>query len=205
MKEFFYASKEAIQSLSFGILLLFLFNCSTPWYRTLPNEELPSTRNFFGVWKKKTNSRAAINSSWHKNQWSESIYLRSDFTFTKVYEASDLVGREKHENTVIGKGVFKVNGNWILLETKSIFAEKKLNGVIEKKEERSQESALLYYYSVEGNLIIPMIYDMGYKEKDFGVKDGVSKPFDDKNPNFFQYIKIYAFKEFQSHAYYPEN
>ena len=49
-----------------------------------------------------------------------------------------------------------------------------------------------------------MIYDMGYEEKDFGVKDGVVIPYDEKSPNFFRFIKIYAFKEFQSHAYYPD-
>ena len=46
-----------------------------------------------------------------------------------------------------------------------------------------------YYYYLDGNLIIPMIYDMGYEEKDFGVKDGVSKPFDDTNPNFLSILK----------------
>lgn len=160
---------------------------------------------YFGVWKKRTNPRSAINSTWYKNFWSETIELKNDFTFKKTYEAYDTIGRTEMQTKVVGQGIYKTKGNWILLQTKSISSSKTKDGKIEKKEESAKESSLLYYYSVEGNLIIPMIYDMAYNEKDFGVKDGVSKPFDDKNLNFFRYIKIYAFKEFQSHAYYPEN
>lgn len=184
--------------------LLFI-GCQKQWYRSLPTEREVSTHNFYGLWQKKTNPRSPINSSWHKNWWSEKIHLRQDQTFVKIYESEDLIGKISIRHKVEGKGTFRTHKNWILLETKQIEQIEWQGEELKKKESKEVDSALLYYYYLDGNLIIPMIYDMGYNEKDFGVKDGVFIPYDEKNFNFFQYIKIYAFKEFQSHAYYLGN
>ncbi len=190
------------------LLLLALFltlDCQSVWYRSLPEEKSIASRSYIGLWRKKTNPRSAINSSWHRNNWSEKIQFEEGGRFIKTYESEDLIGRSLKQIKIEGQGTYRVQKNWILLETKVINHIEKLDGEIKKKESNTVDSALLYYYYLDGNLIIPMIYDMGYREKDFGVKDGVSVPYDDKNFNFFRYIKIYAFKEFQSHAYYPEN
>ncbi len=186
------------------ISILFL-DCQRVWYRSLPENSHVSSNHFIGLWQKRTNPRSAINSSWHKNHWSEKIYFRKDFTFVKTYESEDFIGKSLAYLKVEGTGSYRIHKNWILLETKKIEQIEKLDGEIKKNVIKPFDSGLLYYYYLDGNLIIPMIYDMGYNEKDFGVKDGVSIPFDDTNSNFFRYIKIYAFKEFQSHAYYPEN
>lgn len=192
--------KLALVFFSFAFL-----NCSQPWYRSIPGSNQLHPGKFVGIWSKKTNPRSAINSSWHKNNWTEKIVLHNDWNFVKTYESEDFIGESLRYKKVIGRGIYKTYKDWILLQTKSIELIEKQDGELKKKSIKPYESDLLYYYYLDGNLIIPMIYDMAYNEKDFGVKDGVSKPFDDKNLNFFRYIKIYAFKEFQSHAYYPEN
>jgi len=189
------------------LVLLFFFEivgCQTPWYRKLPSKDKILSQNLVGVWTKKTNPRSAINSSWHKNTWTEKIVLQTSDQFIKIYHSETWIGNRQILRKVEGFGNFTIQNNWILLETKTLKLLEKEGDKIIKNESKTFESSLLYYYYKEGNLIIPMIYDMGYEEKDFGVKDGVVTAYDDKSPNFFRYIKIYAFKEFQSHAYYPD-
>ena len=189
----------------FFLLFFLIVECQTPWYRKLPNEEKGLNPNLVGVWTKKTNPRSAINSSWHKNTWTEKIVLQTSDQFVKTYHSETWIGNRQILRKVEGFGTFTIQNNWILLETKTLKLIEKEDDKLMKNESKIFESSLLYYYYKEGNLIIPMIYDMGYEEKDFGVKDGVVIPYDEKSPNFFRFIKIYAFKEFQSHAYYPEN
>ncbi len=185
--------------------LIFFQDCRNDWYRELPDQpKVEGIRNFVGVWKKKSNPRSAINSPWHKNEWVEKILFHPDLTFTKTYDSKDWVGNSLVERKVEGKGIYAVHGNWILLTTKQIQSTEKRDGQLYQNLSNNSESSLLYYYYIDKDLIIPMIYDMGYEEKNFGVKDGVKTAHDDANPNFFHYIKIYAFKEFQSHAYYPD-
>ncbi|MBK8399077.1 MAG: hypothetical protein IPL26_28040 [Leptospiraceae bacterium] len=197
---------RVLESICIYSIILILTACQPEWYRKLPEpREEGSSKNYTGVWTKKPNPRSAINSSWHKNEWFETIEFRSDSTFTKTYRSKDWIGTELTERFVEGKGTYSVQKNWILLLTKQIRTEEKRSGQLEKNLINESESSLIYYYYKEKNLIIPMIYEMGYEEKNFGVKDGVKVPYDENNPNFFHFIKIYAFKEYQSHAYYPGN
>lgn len=196
-----YQSNAKIRFLPLVFLIL---ECQTPWYRQLPLSKLETRQDLIGIWQKKTNPRSPINSSWYKNTWSEKIILQSGNKFIKIYESEDWIANDSIYRKVEGFGTYSSMNNWILLETKTLRITRKEGEELVKNESKSFESSLLYYYYRDENLIIPMIYDVGYEEKDFGVKDGINQPYDDKSSNFFTFLKIYAFKEFQSHAYYLE-
>jgi hypothetical protein len=156
-----------MKRLALAFFSFVFLNCSQPWYRSIPGSNRLETGKFVGVWSKKTNPRSAINSSWHKNKWTEKIVLHNDLSFVKTYESEDFIGESVSYKKVIGRGIYKTHKDWILLQTKSIEMTEKQDGELKKNSIKPYESDLLYYYYLEGNLIIPMIYDMGYEEKRF--------------------------------------
>lgn len=185
----------------FTTLILFFSYCKEDWIRKLPPDEKKTQINIQGVWAKKAMPISPINSNYYKNEWKEEIEFHSN-TFIKKYESIDKIGDKKIQTKVVGKGEYKTKGNWILLITKQIkrwSSDQNSNDSFQDFDHK-----LLYYYDKKNNVILPMIYDVAYKEKNFGVRDGVNTPYDENDKNFLKYIKIYTYKEYQAHAYFKQ-
>lgn len=179
---------------------VFLYCSSGDWYHDLPKED--DGRQMSGVWKKNTNPRSPINSSWYFYTWSEEIRFNdASRTFERIYTANEKIANKEKILVIKGTGFYLTHKNWLLLKIETLDTRKRENGKIVEESKKSINSSLLYYTYAPGNLLIPMIHDRGFEEKNFGVKDGASEPYLE-NENFFTYIKIYAFKDYQSHAYF---
>ncbi|WP_332460800.1 hypothetical protein [Leptospira ainazelensis] len=156
-----------------------------------------------GMYVRNRPERSHRNTLFYKNTVQERIFLNSaDRTFEKSMRREI---KDKNEYTtyiVIGKGKYSVSGNWVLLET------------LEKGEVEFQGNAeafeivyspfihkLLYHYDSSTKTLVPLLYESGYKEKTFGLMDGVSRPYlEDK---YFQIARNnFLRKEFQFHAYF---
>ncbi len=186
---------------TFLILVLLGMNCaSNEWYRKLPEERSSVKKIFSGKWVKSTNPRSAMNSSWHKNSWSEEIEI-SQNRFKKKFFSTDIVGKTLKTLEINASGEIESNGNWLLLKTKSIDTILNEDGKSVDMKTETYHKSMLYYYNSELNLLFPMIHDRANEEKVFGIKDGVNEPYNEKERNFNLYMKIFAFKDFQPHAY----
>lgn len=197
--------KQYLIKFFFLSTFLIFFRCvSNEWYRNLPEKNYSENFNFNGVWNKSTNPRSAINSSWHKNSWSQKLVI-SDKTFFLEYKSIDLIGKTSYEKEIISKGKIGTKGNWLLLKTESFDTITKKDGKILDKTQESLDKNLLYYFNKEYKLLFPMMYDTMNLEKKFGVLDGVVEPYNEDEENFKLYMKIFAFKEYQPHSYLKEN
>jgi hypothetical protein len=187
----------------FFFLNCLVFSCAeNDWYRKLPQKK--DKVNIDGVWERKIQSRSAQTSNWHRETGKEWIEFNqpSPGMFTKTSVRKNFYGSEVVTDTIVGRGIFSVSGNWVLFTTQEI---KIIHKEIDKtccNEYKKYEHRLLYYYDTVNLLIIPMKYEFGYQEYDFGVIDGVTNPYDENDKNFQLYVKIYSFKEFHSHAYF---
>ena len=182
----------------------FIFqNCYPSWIQSLPDREYKENASVKGIWEKRTNARSAMNSSFHKNIWTERIEFDVPVAgeFRKTYEKKDIFGEKIFEKKVTGFGKYQVKGNWVLLLTTELQTEEMESGIIPNRKIENYHYPLLYHYDKETLTIIPMIYDTAYERKNFGVKDGVDIPYNE-DKNFLIYRKAYLQKEFQSHAYY---
>ncbi|HNM05228.1 MAG TPA: hypothetical protein PKK05_20095 [Leptospiraceae bacterium] len=190
----------------FLILVFFLESCSAgggEWYRRLPGEK-KEERNLkmAGLWKKKTHPRSPMKSKYFTSEWDEEILISSDGTFVKKFKERKRKGEETVEELIIGRGTWTAEGNWVLLSTSNI--EKKMMKNNENAEVKSFDTAhqLLYYSVIDRNMIVPMVNDRAYTEREFGVKDGAERPYDENGRGFRTFLKNYSEKEYHSHSYY---
>lgn len=176
----------------------------TSWIRELPKSTNTKNVELSGKYERRTNTKASLTSVYSKNIWTEYIIFGHEKKdeFFKYYESIDTKGISKTIKIILGKGIYQVSGDWILLTT---FKKKEC---INQKESdvdwTNFNHKLLYHYDKKTRTIIPMLYETGYVESNFGVKDGVSEA----NANseiFHSYRKIYTEKEYHSHAYYYSN
>ncbi len=186
-------------------LILLLGDClGKEWYRELPERNYSQNFNFDGVWLKSTNPRSAINSSWHKNSWSQKLVV-SKGKFTLEYKSIDLIGKILQEKEIISRGIAQSKGNWLLLKTESNDIKSSKDGKIVDIFKNSTDKSLLYYFNKEYELLFPMMYDTLISEMKFGVMDGVVEPYNEEERNFRTYMKTFAFKEYQPHSYKKVN
>lgn len=177
------------------------------WIRKLPETKDKPNVVLSGKWERKTQSRAAMGSIWHKEiskEWIE-FDVPQKGEFTKSYSVVNYYGSEKVEEYITGRGKYFVSGNWFLLSTEEqeiIHIDNQTNCC---KGYKKFDHKLLYYYDTINNLIIPMLFESGYIEKEYGVKDGVKDPYKEEDENFKTYIKIYSFKEYHSHSYHKRS
>lgn len=190
----------------FLIIVFLLEFCSAgngEWYRKLPGEKR-EVRNLklAGLWKKKTHPRSPMKSKYFVSDWEEEILISADGTFLKKFKERKRKGEETVEELIIGQGNWATEGNWILLSTSNI--EKKMMKNNENAEKESFDTAhqLVYYSITERNMIVPMVNDRAYTEREFGVKDGAEKPYDENGKGFRTFLKNYSEKEYHSHSYY---
>lgn len=155
-----------------------------------------------GLWKKKTHPRSPMKSKFFISEWEEEIHLLADGTFVKKFKERKKEGAETAEELIVGHGNWTTEGNWILLSTSNI--EKKMMKNNENADIKSFDTAhqLLYYSVIDRNMIMPMMNDRAYTEREFGVKDGAGKPYDENDRGFRVFLKIYSEKEYHSHSYY---
>lgn len=144
-----------------------------------------------------------MNSAWHANSWSEEIYFDrpKSGSFVKSYRNTNLYGSKKVEERITGRGIYQVKGNWILLETKELQQVKIENGKTCCEGFKPYSHKLLYYYYAEEKALLPMLYEAGYQEQNFGVSDGAGAAYQ-VDENFKTYLQIYTRKEYHSHAYF---
>jgi hypothetical protein len=186
-----------------SILVLFAIHCSsTEWYRKLPDQKEPDSNLPLGIWKKRVNPRMPMNSTFFQDKVKEEILLKLDNQFEKFYESELHKGENTYRIWMKGEGLYFTNGNWILFETKKVLIREYENNFLKKEKVVEKENRVLYYFWKKESLIIPMIYEKAFEEKNFGVKDGVTRPYDESEKNFYNYIRIYTYKEFQPHAYF---
>ncbi|MCB1178152.1 MAG: hypothetical protein KDK36_11275 [Leptospiraceae bacterium] len=184
-------------------LILGIISCSSSkWYRKLPEHSLKKVKIPSGKWKKGINPRMPMNSPVYKDDVLETIKLYEDDSFEKTYSSTVNYSNTSLKILKKGKGRYEINGNWILLKLEELDEKEFENNLLKNEKVVEKENTLLYYFWEKENLIIPMIYEKAFEEKDFGVKDGVTRPYDESEKNLYNYIRIYAFKEFQSHAYF---
>jgi len=186
---------------NFSILLLFSFCKSEEWYRRLPDDKRESSNFIIGVYQKKNQNRAPMNSKIYKNDIDEKIIFFKNGEFKKEFIQNEENGFLNKILDINIQGKYFINGNWVLLHYlnyTSIVSEKSTktykNSSLNKK--------LLYYYNDKKKYIIPMVYELGLLEKDFGVKDGVKIPYKEDDPLFLISLKNYSEKEFRTHAYF---
>lgn len=190
---------------SYFCLLFFIIQCSSQnseWFRRLPNQKLPIEEIPLGKYQKKIFSRAPLNSPniFHENR--EEIFLLSGMQFSRFYLSKWKQGSFEREFQISAKGYYQKNGKWVLLTTTQIHYEFFENQSKIQERKVDVKSSLLYYFWKNEKVLVPMLYEKGFEEKNFGVKDGVSIPYDDSNPIFLRYLRFYTYEEYQSHGYF---
>ncbi|PJZ55065.1 hypothetical protein [Leptospira adleri] len=192
--------------LSVFVLLILIAGCTPNWIRELPAAG-PSEKDINsvpgGMYIRNRPERSHMNTLFYKNVVQERIFLNSaERTFEKSMRREV---KDKNEYTtyiVSGKGKYSVSGNWVLLETQEK-GEAEFQGNAEAFEIVYSPfiHKLLYHYDSSTKTLVPLLYESGYKEKTFGLMDGVSQPYlEDK---YFQIArKNFLRKEFQFHAYF---
>lgn len=185
------------------VWVLCLISCNRQeWIRKLPPEHKKPVK-IQGRWARNTKPKSPINSFWYKNNWSEEIYFDRPKKgyFIKLYKNTNKYGSRIVVQIITGRGKYTISGNWLLLHTTE-------REIIEKKDDKSCcsgfesfEHRLLYYYHREQKALLPMLYETGYTESNYGVVDGCSKPYQ-VDENFRTYLQIYSQKEYHSHAYF---
>ncbi|MDI7195596.1 hypothetical protein [Leptospira santarosai] len=185
--------------------VLFL-SCSPEWIRELPpNSDLEADSGKIpgGTYVRNRPERSHRNTLFYKNTVQERIFLNpEDHTFEKSMrrEVKDI--NEYTTHIVSGKGRYFVSGNWVLLETyqkgEAFFQG---NGEAFQIEYLPFHHKLLYHYDSSTKTLVPLLYESGYREKRYGLLDGVSKPY--LEDRYFQTArKNFLKKEFQFHAYF---
>ena len=186
---------------NFSILFLFCFCKSEEWYRRLPDDKRETSNFIIGVYQKKNQNRAPMNSKIYINDINEKIIFLKNGEFKKEYnqnEVKDLITKSMEINI---EGKYLINGNWILLYYLN-YNSKITENSIKIEKSNTLNKKLLYYYNDKKKYIIPMVYELGLIEKDFGVKDGVKIPYKEDDPFFLISLKNYSEKEFRTHAFY---
>jgi hypothetical protein len=187
--------------LNFSILFLLSFCKSEEWYRRLPEDKRESSNFIIGVYQKKNQNRAPMNSKIYTNELNEKIIFFKNGEFKKEFNQNEVHGFITKTMEISIEGKYLINGNWILLNYlnyNSIVKEDFIK--IEKSSTFNKK--LLYYYNDKKKYIIPMVYELGLLEKDFGVKDGIKIPYKEDDPLFLISLKNYSEKEFRTHAFY---
>lgn len=177
-----------------------IFCSNREWIRNLPDREFSRDAIINGSFERHTNPKSAINSRFHKNEWREWIVFDNNSgKFEKIYLRVDYFGDSKNLKKIIGRGNYKIKGNWVILNTleKAEVNQDNESEIVFKDFPHS----LLYHYDKKSETIIPMQYESGYTEKKFGVIDGVRFAYME-DEYFFLSRKIYTSKDFQSHAYH---
>ncbi len=184
--------------------LIPLISCSSQieWYRQLPPHDLPSAKIPLGKYSKKIFSKAPLNSRYLFHENKEEILLLPQMQFTRMYVSKWTEGNLEKETRIFAKGYYQNKGAWVLLTTTQIHYEFFENNFkIKERKVVDARHRLLYYLWKKEKALIPMIYETGYEEKNFGVKDGVSIPYEE-NSIFYRYLRFYVYEEYQSHGYF---
>ena len=190
----------------FGFFSLFCFlSCSSKeWYRELPKEASQAQPILLGVYVKKLPSLAPMRSAHIFHEHSEKIYIQKDGTFRREYISKWTEGIHSRSIFIQADGNYLQKGNWVLLITKTRKIQERKDFELENERVLDSETRLIYYLWKKGKVLVPMIYETGYREKNFGVKDGLKVPFDELSLEFQRYLQFYTYEEFQSHAYFFE-
>ncbi|EMJ95996.1 putative lipoprotein [Leptospira alstonii serovar Pingchang str. 80-412] len=199
-----FSSLSGLKSL---ILVCFLFfSCSPEWIRKLPPNSVLETdpeKIPGGMYVRNRPERSHRNTLFYKNTVQEKIFLNPEnrsFEKSMRREVKDV--NEYTTHIVSGKGKYSVAGNWVLLETnqkgETLFQG---NGEAFQIEYRPFHHKLLYHYDSSTKTLVPLLYESGYKEKTYGLLDGVNEPYSEDR--YFQIArKNFLKKEFQFHAYF---
>ncbi|EQA43410.1 putative lipoprotein [Leptospira broomii serovar Hurstbridge str. 5399] len=190
-------------------ILNLLISCFPPtWIRELPSDKQTANDVILsGTYSKKLPGFSPLKSLTYVEKHSESIeFSEKDKTFRKTYIREIEEGNKFRRIRIDGKGTFETKGNWVLLRTSSIETEE--NTWERGKPLQSSGTSntlskykLLYHYDRESETIIPMVYETGYKEKPFGVVEGIRTPYAEDEA-FRISRRNYSRKEYQSHAYF---
>ncbi|PJZ29322.1 hypothetical protein [Leptospira kmetyi] len=201
--------KRLSENVSRFLLSVFLVcsGCSSPeWIRELPKDSVQNADTIripSGMYVRNRPERSHRNTLFYKNTVQERIFLNGeDGTFEKSMRREVKDVNEYTTHIVSGKGKYIVAGNWVLLETlekgETLFQG---NGEAFQIEYAPFSHKLLYHYDSSSKTLVPLLYESGYREKTYGLLDGVSKPYlEDK---YFQIARRnFLKKEFQFHAYF---
>ncbi len=190
----------------FGLLslLCFVYCSQREWYRELPKEAKQTQPILLGVYVKKLPSRAPMRSAHIFHEHSEKIYIQKDGRFRREYTSKWTEGMHSKSIFLQAEGNYIQKGNWVLFITKTRKIQERKDFKLENERVLDTEISLIYYLWKQGQILIPMIYETGYIEKNFGVKDGLKVPFDESSREFKRYLQFYTYEEFQPHAYFFE-
>ncbi|TGK13852.1 hypothetical protein EHO60_00400 [Leptospira fletcheri] len=186
-----------------------LVACFPPaWIRELPaqKQSLPDAV-LSGTFRKNIPGMSPLTSLGYIENHSEFIEFSDvEKTFRKTYNREIEEGNKFRQMRVEGKGRFKTKGNWVLLMTESLIIEESVWEKGKKPETSGAKTSrsnhrLLYHYDPNSLSLIPMLYETGYKEKPFGVVEGIRVPYSEDEA-FRIARKNFAKKEYQTHAYY---
>ncbi|EPG75397.1 putative lipoprotein [Leptospira fainei serovar Hurstbridge str. BUT 6] len=200
---------KIIRFLSSISVFILLGACFPPaWIRELPpDRQTAKDAVLSGTYSKKLPGLSPLTSLTYIEKHSESIeFSEKDKTFRKTYIREVEEGNKFRRIRIDGKGTFETRGNWVLLTTSSIETEENTweGGKSLRSSGASNVSSsykLLYHYDRESETIIPMVYETGYKEKPFGVVEGIRTPYAEDEA-FRISRRNYSKKEYQNHAYF---
>ncbi|MCB1158035.1 MAG: hypothetical protein H7A25_24000 [Leptospiraceae bacterium] len=183
-------------------------NCSTSsdeWIRSLPKERKAPSFSYSGIWIREGRQRAAVNSAYHSDLSRETIrlYPGTEKKFEKTYLRTEILRGIKTSILIKSSGVYEISGNWLLLHTLEIETQQQGDGKNEQTKKKFDHK-LLYYYSIKEEALVPMLYEQGYIELNYGIKDGVREIYNESDENFHHFIHNFTVKEYHSHAYFQE-
>ncbi|MDX1960731.1 MAG: hypothetical protein SFU98_19320 [Leptospiraceae bacterium] len=182
-------------------LILFTFNCSA-WYRELPQTTTQNITVITGKWIRKNPPKSPINSVVYKNSSMDTIEFQEN-KFLKKYDSMNEISGILNTIHIQANGVFQQKGNWVLLEFLEVSKKIVEDGKVSQTK-MSNPNKLLYYFSEKEKLLIPMVYEKGLEESEFGVKDLIEEPYKENNKLELSILN-FSKKEYANHAYYLES
>ncbi|MDF3818315.1 hypothetical protein P3G55_00300 [Leptospira sp. 96542] len=200
--------------LVFGLFAILHCTPKVQWIRSLPETFIRDTNLPKGLYLRPTEKKSPIGSKTYSLDWKEEIQIFSNGTFEKTWVEWKKTESKSSAKQAIGFGIWVKSGAWVLLKTEmKEFSECDLDkknktpkGKDWKKilpcprsEKQNFSHKLVYHF--ERMSLVPMQYESGYVESNFGVAWETDIAYTESKLFGIARLK-FSKKEFQPHVYY---
>ncbi len=205
--------------LALSLSATFIAGCGGPtWIHRLPPADTPRERGLDGVWVRLSPSRYTVADPSSYSYGKETLQIEGE-RYTKLHRYREVVHTKELVRVYREKGEVRRGEFWILFvpHTAESYEKKRKGELLQRKvgehsfgapsveeslfRRRSTPRPLLFYYEPERERLTPLVYEWMGKEYRFGLRQGVTKPYDHTSPSFRFFLRRYNDKKFRPHGY----